>query len=216
MNKQEIKQKWQQALTLAQSFTPDKFKFYEQKDHVVISSCEDPNGTVVMGQLVIEKCTAAEYLQVIQTTELKTWVLLDPKAKEYVELDSFEDQDGHYSIRYYIGASPNMMVSDRDFIICLHIHHDDQVSSNRYIVVTTSVDGSYTSDLATSHGVRGTNIFSYHELVETEHGDLQVVFKGQASANGWIPTAVANQVVYGRPLIIAAVAKYLGKSTRSV
>ncbi|KAG2387953.1 hypothetical protein C9374_000803 [Naegleria lovaniensis] len=210
MNKQEIKQKWEKALALTKTYTTDKFKFYGNNEKVTISSAEASEGTVVKGEIIVENCKAREYMNVVCSTDMPTRLKLDPKTKAFSELETFEDEDGRWSIRYYLVASPSMMVSDRDFLYCEREFQE----GNKLVLLTTSVDGSYTCDKAS--GVRGTNIFTLYELVELENGDLKVTFMGQANPNGWIPTAVSNQVVYERPLVISAAAKILNKNTKSV
>ena len=104
-----------------------------------------------------------------------------------------------------------MMVSERDFLYVEH--HKTEGNITTYL--TTSIDGLYPEDKCTPVGVRATNIFSYFKMIE-EGDDLHVVFLGQANPNGWIPTAVANQVVYERPLGVVNAAKHIGKSTKGV
>jgi len=107
-----------------------------------------------------------------------------------------------------------MMVSARDF---LYVEHQCQEGKTFYLLTTSIEDDWYKPTQALPSAgstVRGTNVFTYFALTELDNGDLSATFLAQANPNGWIPTAVANQVVYDRPLIVPSSAKIIGKSLK--
>ena len=144
-------------------------------------------------------------------TDFQTRQKFDNKTKTLKVLEDFTHQNEKFSVRHYVTLSPTVIISERDFLYVEHC----QVSENSTIYLTTSVDGIFPSDKCQAVGVRATNVFNYLKMIQAGD-DLRVVFIGQYLPGGWIPTAVANQAVYERPLGVVNAAKCIGKSTRGV
>ncbi|KAL9655562.1 hypothetical protein ABK040_002229 [Willaertia magna] len=214
---------WEQAKEKAFDYyaKEDQFTFYEEKENIKISYLTHKEGNIVRGDGLVKQCTAKEFMEILNTKDLKT---LDTKCKAFKILEEWkeEQEEAHWSIRYMIMASPSMMVSDRSFLYISkefkQIDEKEEGNNNNVLyLITTSIEGNKEEEEQVTpmdlnnKTVRGTNIFQFHRLEELKDGNLKVCFMGQANPNGYIPTMVSNAVIYDRPLAVVRIAKKIGK-----
>ncbi|EFC41274.1 hypothetical protein NAEGRDRAFT_80794 [Naegleria gruberi] len=207
---------YSKALSVAQHYekSTDLFKPYKVVDQVTISVASANEGSVIRGETLISQCTVDEIVPLLTTADTKTRQIFDENTKSITEVGKFSTEEGNWSVRHYVVTSPSMMVSERDFLYVeryFDVKPEVSDAKKTTILLTTSIDEALDIKPAKGH-VRGTNIFTYLKFTELNNGDLRATFIAQAAPNGYIPTAIANSVVYVRPLLLSLSAKQLGKN----